>query len=69
MCLSLSFLVLRAMLRYDTTPISHLINWRATLHFYQHNMHDTTYDTPIEARLGYQFWSFLNNLKDQLSYD
>jgi hypothetical protein len=32
-------------------------------------MHDTTYDTPIEARLGYQFWSFLNNLKDQLSYD
>jgi hypothetical protein len=36
---------------YDTTVISHLINWCATSDFCQHGMHDITYDTPTEASL------------------
>jgi hypothetical protein len=36
---------------YDTTLISHLINRYATSDFYQHGMHDTTFDTPIVTSL------------------
>jgi hypothetical protein len=37
---------------YDTTPISHVINWCVTSDFCQHGMHDTTYDTHIGASLN-----------------
>jgi hypothetical protein len=37
---------------YDTTLISHLINWYDTSDFCQHGIYDTTYDTPIGASLS-----------------
>jgi hypothetical protein len=36
---------------YDTSLISLIINWCATLAFAIHKMHDTTYDTSIVASL------------------